>query len=488
MKHLISINDLEAKEIFEEILPGCKSMIPRARERKIVPRPEKKVIFAFFEPSTRTRGSYVEASRLLGWSSDVITGTEATSLSKKESMANTARMFALQGADVLVMRTKMEGAQKFIAEILEKENYNVSVQNGGDGTNQHPSQTMLDLLTISERLGGLDNFKIGFFGDLKYGRTVHSLICALAHRDNISLALASDPETALQEQYKKLFSNVSEGDSLELLKDCDVIYGSRLQEERFVGDQVALERAKKRFRINNKTLSIFKPHVIIMHPMPYVNEFAPDIRQNKQLIIDEQAWHGIPVRMYLLEEGYKNKNIKSFPDVNPDNGIQILKNIPLPEYFEIRQNSKNSDMYFLPITNGTVIDHIAHGLGLKIRQFLFSKNILINGVKHTIEDVPSGKHGLKDVLVLENIFIPEELMVGISSFDPQITFNIISEGNFCKIKIRTTKAISGIGICPNKNCITNDDPEASAKFLHRDNDGSLECYYCEKTFKQKEVI
>ena len=135
MKHIISINDLTANEIFNEILPKCKEKINFVKKR--IPKkfaPQKKVIFAFFEPSTRTRGSYVEASRLLGWEKDMILSKEATSLSKKESIANTSRMLAIQGADVLVMRTKIEGAQKFAAEILDRD-YNVSVQNAGDGKN-----------------------------------------------------------------------------------------------------------------------------------------------------------------------------------------------------------------------------------------------------------------------------------------------------------------------------------------------------------------
>lgn len=487
MKHVISINDFTKKEIFNEVLPGCQSVISKARIRKPISfSPEKKAIFAFFEPSTRTRGSFVEAARLLGWSYDIIMGEEATSLTKKESMANTVRMFALQGADVLVMRTKIEGAQRFAAEILENEGYEIAVQNGGDGTNQHPTQTFLDLLTIAEKFGRLDNFKIGFFGDLKYGRTVHSLLCALSHRSNISLALVSAPETALQEQYKNLFSDIEEGESLDLLNSCDIIYGSRLQEERFTGDPMALQRARGKFKITPVILNTLKNNVLIMHPMPYVQEFDPRIRKDKRLIIDEQAWHGIPVRMYLLNEGCKNR--KKITLFKPDQKSQFntMAEMPLTQYFEKREKRKTVNRYFLPITKGTVIDHIPNGLGLEIRKFLSVKNIFTQGVKHIIEDVPSGKHALKDVLVLENIFIPNQLLSVISSFAPTVTFNIIRKESFRKVKIKAPAIISGIGTCPNKNCITNHDPEAVPKFTHQDN--GLRCYYCEKHFEQKEVI
>ncbi len=489
MKHVISINDFTGKEIFDEILPGCQAMIPVARAKKpLGSHPERKAIFAFFEPSTRTHGSYLEASRLLGWRNAQINSAEATSLSKKESIANTVRMFAAQGADVLVMRTKIEGAQRFAAEILEAGERDVSVQNAGDGTNQHPTQTFLDLLTILEKLGRLDNFRVGFFGDLKFGRTVHSLLCALSHRKNISLTLVSEPETALQERYKKLFKKVSEGDSLRLLKNCDVIYGSRLQEERFTGDPMALVRAREKYRITAATLETFKKNVLIMHPMPYVQEFDARIRSDKRLIIDLQAWHGIPTRMYLLAEGYRNRKKKTLAD-NADAAaaeFKTVKQMPLSAYLKDRSERKQPNKYFFPITNGTVIDHLPNGLGIKIREFLKAKNITAGGVKHVIEDIPSGQYGLKDVLLMEHIFIPGEIMSVISSFAPTVTFNVIKQRQFRKLKIDAPAITSGIGTCPNQNCITNHDPEAAAKFVHYDH--SLRCYYCEKDFAQKEVI
>ena len=243
-KNFISINDFNGGDIFSNIVPLCEERVNFVKERKITYEGiDKKVIFAFFESSTRTLCTYFEASQLLGYRYDKLIGEEATALAKKESIANTARMYAIQNGDIIVMRIKTEGAQRFIAEILEEEGYNISVQNGGDGTNQHPTQTFLDLLTIKRHLGRLDNFKIGFFGDLKYGRTVHSLLCALSHQKDVSVILSSDPETNLQNQYKKMFKNVVEGDSLEVLGDCDIIYGSRIQEERFLGDKLALKRA-----------------------------------------------------------------------------------------------------------------------------------------------------------------------------------------------------------------------------------------------------
>lgn len=486
MKHIISINDFDGDKIFNDILPKCKEKIKFAKKR--IPKkfsPQKKVTFAFFEPSTRTRGSYVEASRLLGWEKDVILSKEATSLSKKESIANTARMLAIQGADVLVIRTKIEGAPKFAAEVLEKD-FNISVQNAGDGTNQHPTQTFLDLLTIKEKIGRLDDLKIGFCGDLKYGRTVHSLLSALSHRKKISLVLASDPSTALQERYKKPFKNIIEGDSLDVFRNCDIIYLTRLQRERFQDDPVALKRAEGKFQITQKDLDTFKKDVIIMHPLPYVNEISPEIRLDKRVLIDQQAWYGVPVRTSLLEHGYKNRNQKLNFNIIADSQFKTLKEETLAQYFSKRQKGKKSYEYFRPIESGTVIDHIPRGLAFKIRNYLIENKKIDGGIKHIIEDIQSRKSdSIKDVLVLDNMFLDKESTVGISSLAPSITINIIKNKKFKKIKIKNPSLIN-IGKCPNVNCITNHDREAKPKFISSDN--AVNCYFCEKQFTRREIL
>lgn len=484
-KNFISINDFSKKQIFEEILPQCEGRIEFVKSREIIQRKnDAKVTFAFFEPSTRTLGSYYEASQLLGFRSDKVVGEDFTSIKKKESMANTARMYANQNADVIVIRTKIEGAPRFISEILEEEGYNVSVQNGGDGTNQHPTQTFLDLLTIKKHLGRLEKFKIGFFGDLKYGRTIHSLLCALSHQKNVSVVLASDPETALQDQYKSLFRDVQIGDSLETLVDCDLNYGGRLQEERFAGDPIALQRARGRFKITRKVLDDWKKDVIIMHPLPYTVEITPEVRRDKRIIVDDQAWCGLPTRVHLLQDGYTSRICKAVK--NGERGkLKILKQVTLSKYLEQR-SEKKAYQYFVPIQNGIVIDHIPNGLGLKIRGFISS---FLGGkyVRHLIEDVDSGKMGgCKDVIVVEGGFLTKEQMISVCSLNPTITINDIREGVFAKFKIDTPSVVSGIGRCPNQNCITNNDPEAKYKFSSIG--GGVKCVYCEKHFTTEEVL
>ncbi len=484
-KNFISINDFSREQIFDEILEGCDQRVDFVNMRKPnIRRPDVKVVFAFFEPSTRTLGSYYEASRLLGFDSDSIVGAEATSLMKKESFANTARMFALYNADIIVMRTKIEGAQRFISEILEEEGYNISVQNGGDGTNQHPTQTFLDLLTIKRNLGRMDNIKIGFFGDLKYGRTVHSLTTALSMRENISVVLASDPETALQEQYKRKFTNIEEGDSLELLNDCDVIYGSRLQEERFAGDPIALQRARGRFKITRKILNSFKKGVIVMHPLPYTVEITPEVRRDKRMVIDMQAGLGVPTRVCLLDDGYNCRCLKTVQS-KESGKLKLIKQISLEKYLQERKKSQKVYQYFVPINNGTVIDHIPNGLGSKIGGFI-SDLLGKNCVKHFIYDIKSRKFGHKDTIVLEGGFLTKEQMLAVCSLSLSITMNVIQEGTFAKLRIDSPASISEIGRCPNENCITNHDPEAKSKFIPEGE--GIKCCYCEKNFSAMEVL
>jgi len=490
MKHFISINDLTPKEIFETILPGTEVMVEAAKklqqgQQRIIFHPWQKATLFFGEPSTRTLGSYEEAARLLGWERMIINGEEATSLAKKESLANTARMLAGQGADVLVIRNKIEGAPKFIAEILDQENYPISVQNGGDGTNQHPTQTFLDLLTIKLELGRTEDFKIGLFGDLKYGRTVHSLLCALAHRKNISARLASIPETALPDQYKDLFSDITEGDSLQVLEGCDIIYGTRLQKERAELDPIAFKRVEERFRMTKEILESLGS-VIVMHPLPYVTEFAPGIIHDERLAIFRQAWNGIPTRMFLLNHGYRNKHAHDSPEDGTTGLIKIIQEITLSEYLKKRGGRKRDDQYFLPVRSGTVIDHIAEGMGGKIKSFLTAKGVLSGGVKHIIEDVPSSKHGFKDVLVLEMIFLEKKIIEAVAAISPGVTINEMREGVFRKMQVQPPAIVAGIGHCPNKNCITNHDPEADSKF--RQKGGVISCFYCEKQFTRKEIL
>ncbi len=500
-RHLLSINDLAEKEKLLSIIEGAKKFFQVRKNYRegIKPIPNhrnRKATFFSLEASTRTLGSYHEAARLLGWSTEMKVGAEAFSTKKKESWADTARMFYSQGADVLVMRSTEEGLQRFLAEMFEKEGAAVSVQNAGDGTNEHPSQTILDLVTISDLFGGLENLKIGFFGDLKYGRTVHSLIRALSLFKGISIYLASDQATRLQSGYKRLFpeENVFEGDSLEILRDCDFIYGTRVQEERFQGDSVSLKRARARFQINSKNISMFGPNTYFGHPLPIpkdIPQYSIGVRSDERMVFIQQADNGIPSRMFLLDEGYRNRIQPSITFDDGDGDISCLVSESLDQYMARKRDGKDPYRYFKPIHRGIVIDHIDKGLGVKVEELLWSKEALeSNATVHDIKNVPTTKNrtGYKDVVILEDQFIPDEMIRMIAAISPGVTFNIIGEREemFEKKKVGSPGAIKVFGKCPNNNCITNHDPEATTRFIYYN--GNCRCHYCTQVFKHSEIM
>ena len=494
MRHIISISDFTKKEI-DEIVKGASRMIKHAKE-KIVPPQAKtkkkpKVSLLFLEPSTRTLGSFEEAARILGWPTKIISGKEGTSLMKKESLANTVRMMAIQGTDILILRTKEEGTARFAAEILEKSGFEkISVINAGDGANQHPTQTFLDRLTILKELGRLKDFIFGFVGDLKYSRTVHSLLSSFSLEDNVKFKFVSCPETKLPQKYKRNLDYV-ESDSLEDLKDCDIIYVTRIQEERFT-DPLELERVRGKFKITKEVLEGFKKSVKIMHPLPYVDEISPEIRLDKRVIIDKQAWYGIPTRIYLLLWANKKRFEKGEKESLPKIEKEILVDMEIEKYLAKR---KKEEKYFRPIRNGVVLDHLPVGTGDKIKKCLiFAKVLKENSVIHLIENVPSRKMKIKDVLILENAFLTEDLYGLIRVIAPQVTFNVLKDGRFKKIKVKLPEKIlsfNSLLSCPNKLCITNLDPEAKPKFqiIKAENEKFiLKCEYCEREFEREEII
>ncbi|MEA2006597.1 MAG: aspartate carbamoyltransferase regulatory subunit [Patescibacteria group bacterium] len=490
IKHVLSISDFSADEIFGEILTRCEEKVTFV-ERRIPrePDPTKKVQLLFLEPSTRTRGSNVEAAQLLGYRTDEVIGKEASSFIKKETFANTARMFAKYNAGIIIARAGVEGAQKFMAELLEREGYHCAVHNAGDRTNQHPTQTILDLLTLKRHLGRVDDFTIGFFGDLKYGRTVHSLLCALSYQESVKVKVVQTSETALQAQYIEMFpGRIETVDSLEGLEGCDVAYGSRLQEERFKIDQLTLDNLRKKLMITPAMMKILGS-VLFMHPMPYVQEFPFQVRSDKRIIIDDQAWCGVPVRVALQEMSFENLGMTNFFPYSPEENLSVIENCSLKNYRKSRQGrEKKFGVYFNPIDNGTVIDKIPAELGLKVKSFLLSSDQLKNSapIHHIDRIFETSLEGGKEVLILRDNFVSEETKMLVTSWAPTITFNEIREDRFLKIRAKKLVEVQGFGRCPNKNCITNNDPEAATKFVHVGD--ALRCWYCEKKFERSQIV
>lgn len=291
---IISVREID-KKTFNEIFEIAEEMDEQLKKGK-VERLEGVVATLFFEPSTRTKLSFQSATLRLGLKYiDFI--TELSSVKKGESFADTIRM--VDGyADILVIRHKYEGAARYAAEIAD-----APVINGGDGGNQHPTQTMLDLYTILKEKGGIKGLNIRMMGDLKHARTMHSLIyaCAMfgAHISVTSPSGLEVPIEFIEEVEKKFNTKISIESEPDFSKD-DVLYITRIQEERFA-DPLEAKRVMEKFRITKEALKNAKKDMIIMHPLPRVNEIDIAIDKTPHAKYFEQAKNGIPVRMALIK-------------------------------------------------------------------------------------------------------------------------------------------------------------------------------------------
>ena len=258
----------------------------------------KVVATLFFEPSTRTRLSFETAVKRLGGRIIGFSDASTTSGTKGETLKDTIIMVS-NYADLIVMRNPIEGAARYAAEVSK-----VPIVNAGDGANQHPTQTMLDLYSIKKTQGKLDNLKICMVGDLKYGRTIHSLIMAMSHF-NPTFTFIAPEELKLPEEYKMFCkeNNISftEYDELseETIADADILYMTRVQKERFT-DLYEYEKVKDVYTLRNKLLENTKDNMRILHPLPRVNEIDYDVDNNEKAYYFEQARNGVFARQAII--------------------------------------------------------------------------------------------------------------------------------------------------------------------------------------------
>ena len=241
---------------------------------------EKVVATLFFEPSTRTRLSFETAANRLGARVIGFTDPKVTSSSKGETLKDTIMMVS-NYADIIVMRHYLEGAARYASEVAP-----VPIVNAGDGANQHPSQTMLDLYSIYKTQGTLENLNIYLVGDLKYGRTVHSLLMAMRHF-----------KLYCQEHHIKYVEHTDFTE--ETIADADILYMTRVQRERFT-DLMEYERVKDVYILNNKMLEHTRPNLKILHPLPRVNEITYDVDDNPKAYYFQQAKNGLYARQAIL--------------------------------------------------------------------------------------------------------------------------------------------------------------------------------------------
>lgn len=293
-KSLVSINDLTREEIID-ILDMAELYSQQPRQKVL----EGHVVATlFFEPSTRTRLSFESAvnqlrGRVLGFAE-----ASSSSVSKGESLKDTI-LTVSNYVDLIVMRHPIEGAARYASEVSP-----VPIINAGDGANQHPTQTLLDLFSIRKTQGTLENLTICMVGDLKYGRTVHSLLMAMSHF-RAKFIFIAPPELRLPDEYRKFLKDrkleYKEYEVLneETIANADILYMTRVQRERF-SDPLEYEKVKNVYVLRNALLQGTKDNLKVLHPLPRVNEISTDVDDNPKAYYFQQARNGVYTRMAIM--------------------------------------------------------------------------------------------------------------------------------------------------------------------------------------------
>jgi len=294
-KDIVSVRDFDRQK-FEEVFQATDKIINmNPNERRELGR-GKTLGYIFFEPSTRTRLSFEAAMASLGGTSLGIADASSSSARKGESLADTVRIMSLY-SDVVVLRHPLDGSSRFAAEVSER-----PLINAGSGTEEHPTQAILDLYTIRKEKKRIDGLKIGIVGDLKYGRTVYSLLYALSNY-KVDVQLISSPALKIRPdstyEIRKRLSYTESTDLEDNLGELDVVYVTRIQKERFA-DLEEYVKVKGSYKIGLDLLKKMKEDVIIMHPLPRLDEISPDLDSTNQAKYFRQAQYGKDTRAALL--------------------------------------------------------------------------------------------------------------------------------------------------------------------------------------------
>ena len=297
MKHVISPLDLSVEEL-DRLLNLAEDIIDHPKKYSQVCQ-GKKLATLFYEPSTRTRLSFEAAMMNLGGNVLGFSSADSSSAAKGESVADTIRVISSY-ADICAMRHPKEGAP-----LVASQYSSIPVINAGDGGHNHPTQTLTDLLTIKRLKGGLDNLTIGLCGDLKFGRTVHSLIRAMIRYNNVKFVMISPDELRIPDylrtevldrehiQYKEV--NVLE----PVMPELDLLYMTRVQRERFFNEEDYI-RLKDSFILDSKKMRYAREDMLVLHPLPRVNEISTEIDDDPRAVYFKQAEFGVYVRMALI--------------------------------------------------------------------------------------------------------------------------------------------------------------------------------------------
>jgi aspartate carbamoyltransferase catalytic subunit len=485
MKDLVTIRDLTR----EDILNLIQTAIERKHSHQVAQPNGQTIASLFFENSTRTRVSSETAAHNLGYSIIGFSGTEGTSVKKGEPLLDTAKMFQGYGAKAIILRHNLAGAARFVAD-----NVDIPVINAGDGSNGHPTQTLLDLMTIYEKFQRLDGLKITIVGDLKYGRTTHSLLQAMELFDS-EITLISPPTLSMPswrirqyEQHKKVSIKIS-SDLSAAIKQSDVLYMTRIQRERFPAGpegEIEFKKVSGKFKIDSAILKHANKHLAILHPLPRDKkniEIHPDVDTTQHATYFTQAQNGLYMREAILDALINCKLIGQ-PSQLDNESTELFRQLP------ITNGKKMGEKLVYRLDTGVLIDHLSAGSAQRIYQILKLDQIKDREVV-ICSNIRSNKLGRKDVLAIHNATLDPEQLYKISLISPDHTINYIENREVIKKgKTSLPKVLNNHLICKNERCISRKEhlEFCKGKFIVESaHPLQVRCHYCEQQMKGENI-
>ncbi|PIN73716.1 hypothetical protein COV20_05850 [Candidatus Woesearchaeota archaeon CG10_big_fil_rev_8_21_14_0_10_45_16] len=484
MSDIISVRDLDREEI-DKIITTAINL--KQDNTFLENKAQGKVMASlFFENSTRTRESHGMAAQRLGMKIIGFSGIEGTSVKKGEPLADTVRMYAGYGTDLVVIRHNLDGAARYVADLLP-----IPVINAGDGANSHPTQTLLDLMTIKEAKGHIDNLKIALVGDLKYGRTVHSLLQGLSFYNYVEVVLVAPPSLQMPQHFIDNFvkkgGRVTITENIHEALSADILYMTRIQRERFPRGpegEYEYQKVQGTYRITPQLLAQGRADLKLMHPLPRVKEqleISLDVDNTDHALYFEQARNGMFIRQVVINKLLLESKKKDLPE---SNGSQLWQDLP------IEHGSKKGERLLYRLDDGILIDHIEQGRGLTVYHLLALENLKQVEIVPAL-NIKSSKYGRKDVLAIHNITLEPKQLWKVYLVSERATINIIENQDVTKKgRVVLPSCLEGLVICRNINCISRPEhhEQAVSKFhVESQSPLLLRCHYCEKTLKREQI-
>jgi aspartate carbamoyltransferase catalytic subunit len=467
-RDIISITDFSRAEILQLCAAGREmEMLEKSGRRNSLrdALKHRTLSYMFYEPSTRTRTSFNTGMRELGGRYDGFSGTEGTSVMKNETVRDTVTMMCANHNDVLVMRHPLDGSLQWAADVA-----NIPVINGGDGRNEHPTQALLDVLTMySLREARLDGLRIGFGGDLSHGRTVRSLSLALSHFDDVTIRWAAEDFLGMPADLVELLAErgvkvVRDATVRDVMRQVDFYYMTRPQLERMHGvKQKDILAMMKQYRIDMEKID--GVDVRVLHPLPVNSEIA-EIDYRVYFTAAQafflQAEHGIFLRKALLHEMLGHEGYRRYDGRLPEE--LGTGNNRLPRQ---KRGVVQSGMFIDRIHDGTVIDHLQPGTLRAVSDALDLENRGYSCTTATIAEKPNP-------FIKTNLrALPERDLKRIALLSPEPTINAVENGGVAEKFVYL--------LCANTNCITRTINEDVPPRFYRDG-GTMRCRYCRRPY------